>query len=576
MLKSVLTLSLAFSTVSFAKTYPMSEEIDRVPGEIIIKLKDASDYNALSLNIQNATIERSFKTIAGKFVIVKMEDSLVLSGLSILNDNENIEYAEPNYLYKIDDPIDPLSLDQISESLSELTNPIAETPNDPQFGKLWGLANTGDNDPKGLTGVAGADVNALEAWSITKGDRRIKIAIIDTGIDYNHPDLKNNIWVNQAEIDGLPGVDDDNNGYVDDIHGWDFANGDNNPLDGHGHGTHCAGTIGAEHDNGEGVAGVMGEVQMMPVKFLTDSGSGSTEAAIKSIDYATMMNVDIMSNSWGGGGFSQALQDSIEAASKKGILFVAAAGNSTSNNDVRPHYPSNYNVPNVIAVAAHSIQDSLASFSSYGKNTVHIAAPGKNILSTVTNGNYASYSGTSMATPHVSGVLGLFVSKFGRLPFDQVKEVMQKTSVPVATYKRKTISGGRINAYNMLTNTRPVRNEPRENDWREFALDEVFETPHPYEKNMDLRKTIHIPGASYIKVVIDKYDFEPRYDYLNLIDKDGAIVETIVGDGEGVVSEYIEGDTVMLQFKSDQSVMKWGAKISKVLAQFPEDSVAKK
>ena len=181
-----------------------------------------------------------------------------------------------------------------------------------------------------------------------------------------------------------------------------LQNNDGDPMDGHSHGTHCAGTIGAVHDNEIGVSGVMADVSIVAIKFLTDRGSGTTANAVKAIQYATKLNVDLMSNSWGGGGFSQALYDAIEEASEAGIVFTAAAGISRSNNDQRPHYPSNYQIPNVISVAAHTAQDTLASFSCYGEKTVHVAAPGHKILSTTKKGGYAVYSGTSMATPHVS------------------------------------------------------------------------------------------------------------------------------------------------------------------------------
>ena len=246
--------------------------------------------------------------------------------------------------------------------------------------------------------------------------------MIDTGIDYNHEDLKANSWTNEAEANGKPGVDDDNNGLVDDVHGYDFANKDGDPLDGHGHGTHVSGTIGAIHDNGIGVAGVMADVTMVAVKFLSDAGSGTTADAVLAIDYATSLGVDVMSNSWGGGGRSEALFDAIKRANEKGIIFTAAAGNSSSDNDQSPHYPSNYEVDNVISVAAHTNGDGLASFSSYGRRTVHVAAPGHKILSTVANNSYDVYSGTSMATPHVSGVLGLLLSKEGNLTVAEVKE----------------------------------------------------------------------------------------------------------------------------------------------------------
>jgi subtilisin family serine protease len=371
------------------------------------------------------------------------------------------------------------------------------------------------------------------------------------------------MWINEGEIPG-DGIDNDGNGYIDDVHGWNAALDSGNPMDGNAHGTHCAGTIGAEHNNGIGVAGVMADVRLMAVKFLTDEGGGSLADAVEAIDYATKMNVDIMSNSWGGGGFSQTLYDSISAANDKGILFVAAAGNDGTNNDSRPQYPANYQVPNVISVASHTAQDNLSSFSCYGKRTVHIAAPGSNILSSTPKNKYEVFSGTSMATPHVSGVLGLLIAQEGRMPVEAVKERMMKTSVPVAAYKKKIASGGRIDAYNLLTDTRPVRNEPSDDMWRVEALSEVFETEHPYLSNQKFSKTYTFPGAKYVKIVLEKYDLETNYDFITLRDGKGAVVEKISGKGENYESEYAETDSITIEFSSDSSQNRWGAVIRDV------------
>jgi subtilisin family serine protease len=440
-------------------------------------------------------------------------------------------------------------------------------PRDPEFSKLWGLINTGSNEPvrggmSGAQGVAGADINALQAWEITKGSQQVVIAVIDTGIDHRHPDLAANMWINAGEIPGN-GIDDDGNGFIDDVYGYDFANNDGDPMDGHSHGTHCAGTIGAVHDNGQGVAGVMANVKMMGIKFLTDSGSGSTANAIKSIDYATQMNVDLMSNSWGGGGFSQALMDSIVAAKNAGILFVAAAGNSSTNNDSKPHYPSNYEVDNVISVAAHGHDDQLAKFSCFGKKTVHVAAPGKNILSTVKNGGYDVYSGTSMATPHVSGILGLLLSHEGRSDVKQVRERLMATSVYSAGYKNKLVSEGRANAYNLLTNTMPARpSKPSDSAWQTSRLRDVFESAHPYADNANVSYTVSQAGAKYVRVVFEKIDLEAGYDVIRVKNSRGEVVETISGAKEAYATEYVEGESLTLEFVSDRSVNRWGYKAS--------------
>lgn len=308
----------------------------------------------------------------------------------------------------------------------------APLPKEDELKDLWGL--------KGPAGI-----KAEEAWKESIGSKKLLVAVIDTGIDYNHPDLRRNIWVNKAEKYGEKGKDDDGNGYIDDVYGYDFANNDNNPMDGHGHGTHCAGTIGAVH-NKRGVAGVMKDVKLVALKFLSDRGSGTTEGAIKSIDYATKLGVHVMSNSWGGGGYSQLLKEAIERAEAKGIVFVAAAGNSGSDNDEKPHYPSNYDVSNVIAVASHTSSDKKSYFSCYGAETVDVSAPGSAIKSTWKNGGYKSISGTSMATPHVSGIVGLMLAKDKSLSPSEIKDKLIKSCVKQASFAGKTVCEGRVDA----------------------------------------------------------------------------------------------------------------------------------
>ncbi len=536
-----------------------------VPGEMIIKLKKDADKSFLSNKSYGISVDRTIELSNETLYVVSYDKNInLLKMIDNLESVNGVEYAEPNFIYSIVKPMNKLTLEKIEYDVSQLL----DAPNDPMFNKLWGLKNTGDNEPGGSSGTVGADVDAMKAWSLTKGDRRVKVAVIDTGIDYNHPDLRENMWVNEAEKNGKDGVDDDGNGYVDDIYGYDFANNDGDPVDGHSHGTHCAGTIGAVHDNGTGVAGVMNDVTLVAIKFLSDSGSGTTEAAIKAIDYATKLGVDVMSNSWGGGGRSQALEDAIRRANDKGIVFVAAAGNSRSNNDQTPHYPSNYDVDNVISVAAHTAQDNLASFSCFGRRTVHVAAPGHNILSTVKSGGYESYSGTSMATPHVSGAVGLLLASVDGLSPAQVKERVMATSVPVASYRGKTIYGGRLNAYNLLTDTRPERNIPNPDSWESVDLDDRIESDHPYSDNTAKEWTVSQPGAKYMRVRIKKYDTEARYDYIEVVDSKGNSIEKVSGEGQNYETDYVEGDSLTIRFVSDRSVSKWGFEIEQVDVQY--------
>nr|BDT29127.1 S8 family serine peptidase [Bacteriovorax sp. HI3] len=559
---------LGLSTLALA-TGVSATEAKHVPGEIVVKFKAGKSKNFLSaktlssLGIQGQRdIKLSYDTLS---VLKVSDDKSMESVIATLKNNPNVEFAEPNFIYSVN-PIKEANV--VSKKLlkSPFTDFTAATPDDPSFGKLWGLRNTGSNEPNGSAGVEGADVNALKAWDITKGSRAVRIAVIDTGVDYTHPDLKANMWVNTKEIPGN-GIDDDGNGFIDDVYGYDFANNDSNPMDGNGHGTHCSGTIGAVHDNKIGVSGVMSEVQIMAVKFLGDDGSGSLEGAIKAIDYATMMNVDLMSNSWGGGGRSEALLEAIKRASDKGIIFTAAAGNSSSNNDSSPSYPASYDTPNMVSVAATTAQNGLASFSSYGRNSVHIAAPGHNILSTVNGGGYDVYSGTSMATPHVSGVLGLLLAKEGRMPHSVMRERLTMTSVPVTALRGKTQTAGRIDAYNLLTDVRPERSGPKNDAWKKKALESSLESDHPYADNMNLSKTITVPGAKYIRVKVAKYDLEQGYDYLRIADGAGNTVEKVTGAGTNYTTDYIEGNTVTINFVTDRSMTKWGYLIQEIEVQ---------
>jgi subtilisin family serine protease len=555
MKKSVLALvgvSMVLSTAHANKL--QSETPAYVPGELIVKFKSLKNLKSLNgLDIG--------KHIAKNTALVKFNHKSSIESLILdLNKNDNVEYAEPNYI---------VHAIKTKDSLWDRLNSV--NSNDPKFNKLWGLVNTGNNEPpspsggnSSSSGISGADVNALKAWGITKGSKAVRIAIIDTGVDYNHPDLKANMWTNTAEANGTPGVDDDGNGYVDDIHGYDFANKDGDPMDGNGHGTHCAGTIAAVHDNGIGIAGVMAEAEIVGVKFLTDQGSGSSADAIAAIDYSRRIGVDIMSNSWGGGGYSQALKDSIVAANKAGIIFTAAAGNSATDNNTTPHYPSNYEVDNVISVAAHNYNDGLASFSCYGSNTVHVAAPGRNILSTVPNNSYDVYSGTSMATPHVTGVVGLYLAHNGRTDTKDLRDRLMESSVYGPAYGKKTISGGRVDAYNFLAGIvepRPAKPDPAA--WQRTSVD-VFESAHPYVNNGNGSITYTVPGAKFLRVVVRQHDLETNYDYLSIKDSNGIEVQRVDGKGTDTVTEYVDGDSITVDFTSDTSVQQWGYIIDEV------------
>ena len=320
-------------------------------------------------------------------------------------------------------------------------------PNDPKYldGTLWGLNQSSD-----------ADLDAPEGWDIRSTAGSVVIAVIDTGIRYTHEDLVANMWVNSGEIAGN-GLDDDRNGLVDDVYGMDAYNNDGDPMDGNGHGTHCAGTIGGVGNNGVGVTGVAWGVKLMGCKFLSDTGSGTDSDAIRCIDYARSKGARVLSNSWGGGGASASVQASIERCRSAGVLFVAAAGNESNNNDSFASYPASYMADNIVSVAATTKSDGLASFSNYGSVSVDLGAPGEGIYSTVSSSNsaYAAYSGTSMATPHVAGVLAMLVAQFPNESYSSLITRLLNGTDKVASLAGKTKSGGRLNLAKALVASIP-------------------------------------------------------------------------------------------------------------------------
>ena len=389
-----------------------------VQGEVILKFKNNAtqhDKDQIYAELGGAKLKGLGRI---KAELRRVETMSVDDAVSRYRSHPKIEYIEPNYMLQAN-----------------------ETPNDPVYPQLYGLNNTGQTG-----GTVDADIDAPQAWDVFTGSSSVLIGVIDTGVDYTHPDLAANIWTNPGEIPAN-NIDDDNNGYIDDVHGYDFVNNDGDPMDDHGHGSHCSGTIGGVGNNGIGVAGVNWNVKIMGLKFLSASGSGSTADAVEAINYATMMHVRLTSNSWGGGGFSQALLDAIDDADAAGILFVCAAGNASSNTDVTPNYPSTYPSPNIVAVAATDHNDNLASFSNYGATTVDLAAPGVNIVSTTPGNTYSTFSGTSMATPHVAGALGLVFGRFPNIAHSDAKNLILNFVDHKVSLAGKCVTGGRLNAF---------------------------------------------------------------------------------------------------------------------------------
>ncbi|MBT3982162.1 MAG: S8 family serine peptidase [Bacteriovoracaceae bacterium] len=412
----------------FCTTYVMASS---VPGEFLLKVDTETSGLVLKSKIKRWGVQKS-QFLSGKNLIVnlKIPKNRESKTLELIRKDPSILLVEPNYIYR------------------------SFTAADPAYRNMWGLKNTGRNTGSWFGGTKGMDINAEKAWTLSKGSDNVVIAIIDTGLDYKHPDLARNVWVNSAEASGTAGVDDDGNGLIDDIHGYDFINDDGDPDDDQGHGTHCAGVIGAIHDNGIGGKGVMDRVKIMPLKFLSSAGFGTLEAAIKAVDYATKMGATLTSNSWGGGEKSDLLFESIKRAQAADILFIAASGNAKNDNDKWGTFPASYKLDNIITVAAYDGYGKRAGFSNYGKTSVHVSAPGVKILSTFKGGRYKKLSGTSMATPHVSGAIGLLLSLYPHLTAAQVKKRVIATSKEVVKLKDVSESGGRMDAYRLLTDDR--------------------------------------------------------------------------------------------------------------------------
>ena len=409
---------------------------------IVVYKEDASQQekrSARSLvfakisDLNSDEIDDAYRNLLnGRIANFELDGMSIKDALKKVRSHPAVLYAEPNYIVGV--------------------NGI---PNDSEFSQLWGMHNTGQTG-----GVEDADIDAVEAWDKSTGTKDVVVGIIDSGIDHSHPDLNANMWVNPGEVAG-DGIDNDGNGYIDDIHGINAITNTGDPMDDNGHGTHVAGTIGATGNNSEGVVGVNHTTAMVGCKFLAANGAGSSADAIKCIDYMVGLknngvNLRILNNSWGGGAFSQAVYDSITASQNADMLFVVAAGNDAVDNDVNPYYPANYDHDSVLAVAGTNHTDGMYSDSQWGLTTVDIAAPGRNVYSTIPGNRYATFSGTSMATPHVAGVAALALSVNPELTTAELKELIMTTGDDNAATQGLTVTGKRLNAKNALDNADPT------------------------------------------------------------------------------------------------------------------------
>jgi subtilisin family serine protease len=398
-----------------------------VPGEVLVKFRSDTPRTKLDTVLAKASYKsaRAYSSIPGLRHVKLADDGDAARAIAAYRADPSVEYAELNYIFTID-----------------------ALPNDPRLNEEWSLNNVGQT-----SGQSDADIDAAEAWDTTTGSTDVVIGVLDTGVDYTHPDLSANIFENTVECDG-DGVDDDLNGYVDDCHGIDAINNDSDPMDDNSHGTHVSGTIGALGNNGIGIAGVAWKVKILPCKFLGASGSGPLSAAITCLDYVAAMkargvNVVATSNSWSGGPYIESLRQAIALQQQRGTLFIAAAGNSATEHSSGGVYPCDYESPNVICVAASTHTDTLAYFSDYGRRAVHLAAPGADILSTVPHAGYELKSGTSMATPHVSGAAALLKAQDPSRNWLAIKNLLLSGGDKNAAGEA-TISGRRLNVNGSL------------------------------------------------------------------------------------------------------------------------------
>ncbi|HEX5876672.1 MAG TPA: S8 family serine peptidase [Pyrinomonadaceae bacterium] len=404
--------------------------------EVLVKFKSGVSRSAIEALMRrfNDRIEDRIEHAPGWESIDDLDNADAETTVAEYSKLPEVEYVEPNF---------EIELSEVNEG-----NPLTPVlPHDPQFNEQWALANSGQRG-----GTQGADISATLAWATTTGDDDIVVAVLDSGVDYTHEDLATNMWMRPS---GMAPYEDTELGTFDDVHGFNAIDNVSDPMDDNGHGTHCAGIIGAEGENNLGIAGVNWNVRIMPLKFMNAGGFGTTKDAIEAINYVidrkkAGVNVRVISASWGSTMKSRALEDVIRKAYENDILFVAAAGNASVNNDRSPHYPSSYNVPNVVSVAALDRNDQLARFSNYGLKSVAVAAPGVDILSTWLGNQYEEKSGTSMATPVVAGVAALILAQNPRMPVDELRSRILGAVDPLPVLKGKTVSGGRINAAKAL------------------------------------------------------------------------------------------------------------------------------
>ncbi len=385
---------------------------------------------------------------------------------------------------------------------------------------------------------------------------RVVVAVIDTGVDYTHPDLINNIWINEAELNGEEGIDDDNNGYIDDIHGYNFADNTNDPMDTVPHGTHVAGIIAASHNN-FGIDGINPNALIMPLKFMTRSG-GTPQNAARAIRYAVDNGAQVINCSWGEHQETDELKEAVEYAIQNDIPIIASSGNAGINNDFKRHFPSHY--PDVITVANIDQNGYITYRSNYGNRTVDIAAPGEEVLSTMPDNTYIEHSGTSMAAPFVSGAISLLLSLEPGIDREEITARLYRTGISTSNYLGKVKSGRRIDVYNFINNLEQEAPMPS-NNWKRFDLETPIATPHPYRGGKWWSKRVVVPGAKFVRAHFKRVEFEPDNDYILLSGRDRKVYDKAANVEEDFYSSFIVGDMIVFNLFSDKLNSLWGFEV---------------
>lgn len=529
--------------------------VDRVPFEYVVGLAD----EATELDLDELAASQGLEVLE-----YRPEDRIAVLGddggrteeevLPALDVPGLTSFAEPQFLY----------------------HPSFQ-PND--WGEyLWGLRNSGIGQ-----GRPGADIAAFGAWDVARG-AGVVVAVIDTGLDVSHPDLRDNLWRNAAEVAGN-GVDDDGNGYVDDLHGFDFVRRRGNPVDVDGHGTHVAGTVAARGHNGEGVVGVAFETKVMGIKFMEGNSGGTSSQAAEAIRYAVRSGAKVINASWGGPGGSTAIRNAISWARSQGVLFVTAAGNEGSDNDRFASYPANYDLDNIISVAASDRSDRLAEFSNFGRTRVDLAAPGVEIASTLAGGDYGYMDGTSMASPHVAGAAAILLSARPSTGYLALRAALLGGAEPLRSGADRIVTGGRLDLEGSLAElgvavgSGAVEDPDAPGGGEEGGTGGTppdssaptgpftfvpfpVESPHPYSDDFSGRVGIEAPeGASQVVLHFDRLEVETNYDFVRAITADGTVLAAWTGTHGAIDSAVLPARHFDLFLQTDGSITGWGLKL---------------